>query len=257
MLMLKAAVFGTEQKLSSKNKSTRLRGSYEVRETVSSDLFKRKNKGIETRQEMDDIAFNKRRRTEDRVSAALRVKAEMYDQLVSDGATADNTLIDFTAKRNNITAKAASEASVPTRSSQESVSQTPRSYYEPPDAPHHQPPTQQQQQWAWSTGREHTNDADTTPTPALLLSSAEMEQRIEEAARSRSGGARVKSQWEKILSKESHAILDQIHATTEQQRINKLSSSAGDIGVNEVKLSAKEERRRLLQQKRQEQKLKN
>lgn len=241
MLMLKAAVFGTEQKLASKAKSGRLRGSQEVRE--SSDVFKRKNKGVESRQEKEDVEFNKRRRTEDRVSAALRVKAEMYDKMAKEGSvSAESTLIDFSAKQKDTKAPPTTEK----KNSDVVPPQPARSPYEPP------PPMHQQQHWAWSTGREHINDAEEIKPPAKLLSSEEMERRIDEVRMS--SGARVKSQWEKILTKETHPLLEQIHATTQKHRsaAQKTTNDMTENCTEDGKLSAKEQRRRLLMQKRQE-----
>lgn len=241
MLMLKAAVFGTEQKLASKAKSGRLRGSHEVRE--STDVFKRKNKGVESRQEKEDMEFNKRRRTEDRVSAALRVKAEMYDKLLSaeGSVSTDSTLIDFSTKRKD------SKVSTSTEKKNSDIAPP-----EPARSPYEPPPPMQQQQWAWSTGREHIYDAEEVKPPTKLLSSEEMERRIDEVRMS--SGARVKSQWEKILTKDAHPLLEQIHATTQQHR-SAAQQTATDTTANcseEGKLSAKEQRRRLLMQKRQE-----
>lgn len=243
MLMLKAAVFGTEQKLAAKTKSGRLRGSHEVRE--STDVFKRKNKGVDSRQEKEDMEFSKRRRTEDRVSAALRVKAEMYDKLSAEGhGVAESSLIDFSAKQKDTKASASTDK----KNNNMAPPEPARSPYEPPppiQQHHHQ---EQQPKWAWSRGREHINDAEEVKPPSKLLSPEEMERRIDEVRMS--SGARVKSQWEKILTKEARPLLEQIHASTQQHRSAQQTTTANC--TEEGKLSAKEQRRRLLMQKRQE-----
>lgn len=230
MIGLKAAVYEGEQRITSRGKRS-ISELRQLQQTHSSckatEVGLEKNKGVAARIQRDQHDRSEESTKEDKVTAALRAKSELYNKIKSGSITVDSNscLVNFGSSRGHQHQSDRRDGSS-THESHQNLSA---------------PPT-----WSWSRGTEghpgeksldlgSVNDEPTSVEDYKRRKISEMTfiQQVKEelssqipedygqenrGAKAMSAAARVKSQWEKTLAGTSKELLDQIHEETERGR---------------------------------------
>ena len=247
MMGLKAVVYTQEQKILSRGKRSisdlrRDRESH-LPSDISQEKESNKNRGVEQRAKMDD-SMNKLDDKEGNVTAALTAKALLYEKLVNGEISDQNaTLIDF-SRRQNLPAAGGvigALASSTDFSVHRNNDRVPSDITVSSKAPNlnYDRPSSQSLQWSRGTPAESVSSYEINQEPAneaqwkrLKTAESTIKREIQAEidhhinlssvdhlqSKQLSNAARVKSQWEKILSGSSRDLLEKIHEETELGR---------------------------------------